>query len=48
MNRQTKNALIIFGVVMLVLFILAAYGYFSGAWLETPPNPPIVPPEPKG
>jgi hypothetical protein len=46
MNRQTKNALIIFGVIMLVLFILAAYGYFTGSWLEA--NPPIVPRDPGG
>ena len=41
MNTQTRNALIIFGVVMLVLFILAAYGYWTGAWWEEIPNPPI-------
>ncbi len=34
MNKQTRNAVIIFCVIVLVLFILAAYGYWTGAWDE--------------
>jgi hypothetical protein len=34
MNRRTRNALIIFAVIMLVMFILAGYGWWTGAWWE--------------
>ena len=32
MNKQTRNAIIIFCVIVVVLFILAGYGYWTGAW----------------
>lgn len=31
---QTQKAFAIFGVILLVLLGLGAYGYFSGAWEE--------------
>lgn len=37
---QTQKAFAIFGVIMLVLVILALYGYFTGAWWEEIPAPP--------
>jgi hypothetical protein len=32
MDRQTRMAVTIAAVALLVLLILASYGYFSGAW----------------
>jgi hypothetical protein len=37
MDRQTKSAIATVVVAILVLLILAAYGYFTGAW-EQPPT----------
>jgi len=36
MRRDVKLATTFFLTLVLLLFVLAAYGYFSGAW-ETPP-----------
>jgi hypothetical protein len=33
MDRTTKAAIVIFVVVVLLMLALAAYGYFSGAWV---------------
>ena len=37
MRHDQKMALIIFAVAVAVLLILAAYGYFTGAW-NVPPE----------
>lgn len=40
MNRQTRKenrAIVVFLVIIVLLFILAAYGYFTGAWDQPPP-----------
>lgn len=42
MRHDQKMAFTIFGVIMLVLLILAAYGYFTGAWWEEIPTPPAT------
>ena len=47
MDRSTRNAIIIFCVVVLVMLALAAYGYWSGAWL-TEPTPSVPIPETLG
>lgn len=39
MDRATKAAITIFVVVVLLMLMLAAYGYFSGAW-DTELSPP--------
>ena len=31
-DRTTRNAIVIFAIVVLLILMLAAYGYFSGAW----------------
>jgi hypothetical protein len=36
MDRQTKSAVAITVVAILVLLILAFYGYMTGAWDEPP------------
>jgi hypothetical protein len=36
MDRATKAAFVIFVVVLLLMLMLAAYGYFGGAWDSTP------------
>jgi hypothetical protein len=32
MNRQTRLALTAFCVIVILLLMLAAYGYWTGAW----------------
>ena len=36
MDRQTKSAIATVVVAILVLLILAFYGYMTGAWNEVP------------
>jgi len=36
MDRQTKSAIATVVVAILVLLILALYGYMTGAWNEVP------------
>jgi len=36
MDRTTKAAITIFAVVLLLLLMLAAYGYFGGVWDSLP------------
>jgi hypothetical protein len=32
MDRKTKAAIVIFCVVVVIMLMLAAYGYWTGAW----------------
>jgi hypothetical protein len=36
MDRATKAAIVIFVVVVFLMLMLAAYGYFGGTWDSAP------------
>jgi hypothetical protein len=40
MSRDERKPFIWFGIVVLILFVLGAYGYFTGAW-QPLPDPPV-------